>query len=59
MKVANEVMEDFMKKLGMDEYKKEYRPNRGPEINENFVNEQVMSYSRLLKSDIMKVVMDD
>ena len=47
MTEAQLVMDNFMKKLAADEYKKENQPNNGPEINADFIEEQVMSYSKL------------
>lgn len=58
MTEAKVVMDNFMKKLATDEYKKENQPNNGPEIDLDFVNEQLMSYSKLLKSEIFKTILD-
>ncbi len=54
MTEAKTVMDGFMKKLAADGYKKENQPNNGPEISLDFIDEQLMSYSKLLKSGIMK-----
>lgn len=48
-----------MKKLAADEYKKENQPNNGPEINLEFIDEQLMSYSKLLKSGIMDLALGE
>lgn len=44
------VMDRFMERLS----KKENQPNNGPEISLEFIDEQLQSYSKLLKSDIIK-----
>lgn len=59
MTEAQLVMDNFMKKLATDEYKKENQPNNGPEINADFIEEQVMSYSKLLKSGIIDAVLNE
>lgn len=59
MSEAKVVMDNFMKRLAADEYKKENQPNNGPEINLEFIDEQLMSYSKLLKSGIMKVALGE
>lgn len=59
MTEAQLVMDNFMKKLAADEYKKENQPNNGPEINADFIEEQVMSYSKLLKSGIIDAVLNE
>lgn len=59
MTEAKVVMDNFMKKLAADEYKKENQPNNGPEINLDFIDEQLMSYSKLLKSGILKVALGE
>ena len=54
---AKVVMDNFMKRLRSDGYVKENQPNNGPEINTSFVEEQVESYTRLLKSGVVKKVL--
>lgn len=56
---ANVVMENFMKKLAADEYEKENQPNKGPEINMEFIDTQILSYSKLLKSGIIKAALGE
>lgn len=55
---AKEVMDNFMKKLTADEYKKENQPNNGPEIDMDFIDEQLVSYSKLLESEIIEAALD-
>lgn len=59
MTEAKAVMDNFMKRLAADEYKKENQPNNGPEINLDFIDEQVMSYSKLLKSGIIDAALNE
>ena len=59
MTEAKVVMDNFMKKLAADEYKKENQPNNGPELNLDFIDEQLMSYSKLLKSGILKAALGE
>lgn len=58
MTEASVVMERFMKKLADDEFKKENQPNDGPEISLNFIDEQLQSYSKLLKSGIIEAALN-
>lgn len=53
MTEAKTVMENFMKKLAADGYKKENQPNHGPQLNMDFIDDQLKSYSRMLKSGIL------
>lgn len=46
-------MDRFMERLGNNGFEKENQPNNGPEINADFINEQLQSYSDLLKSGIV------
>lgn len=57
MTKANEVMDNFMKKLGNGVYKKENQPNDGPVFDEGFVAAQLKSYSDLLDSNIISDVL--
>ena len=59
MTEAKVVTDNFMKKLAADEYKKENQPNNGPELNLDFIDEQLMSYSKLLKSGILKAALGE
>lgn len=59
MTEANIVMDNFMRKLAQDGFKKENQPNDGPEINMNFINEQVLSYSKLLDSGIVEAAINE
>ena len=59
MTEAKVVMDNFMKKLAADGYKKENQPNNGPEIDLDFVDEQIMSYSKLLKSGIVDAALNE
>lgn len=59
MTEAKVVMDNFMRKLAADEYKKENQPNNGPEINPEFIEEQLMSYSKLLQSGILKAALGE
>ena len=59
MREAKEVMDAFMERLASDEYIKENQPNNGPEMDLNFVENQISSYSTLLKSGIIDAVLND
>lgn len=59
MSDGNVIMNNFMKKLEADEYQKENRSNNGPEINLEFIKEQLMSYSKLLESGIIDVALGE
>lgn len=59
MTEAKVVMDNFMKKLAADGYRKENQPNNGPEINLDFIEEQVKSYSKLLKSGIIDAALKE
>lgn len=59
MKDAKVVMERFMKKLSEDGFKKENQPNNGPDIDEEFINTQVESYSALLGSGIVELALGE
>lgn len=54
MTEAKVVMDNFMKKLAADEYKKENQPNNGPGIDADFIDEQLKSYSKLLESEVFR-----
>lgn len=59
MTEAKAVMNHFMERLAADQYKKENQPNNGPEISPDFIEQQLMSYSKLLESGIMKAAMEE
>lgn len=54
MTKANVFMDDFMSKLKADSFVKDNQPNMGPEINAEFIDEQLSSYVNLLKSGIIE-----
>lgn len=56
---ANAVMDRFMKRLGNNEFEKENQPNNDPEISEDFIDAQLQSYSKLLKSGIVEAVLNE
>ncbi len=58
MTEANIVMDNFMKKLDADKYEKDNQPNNGPKIDSDFIDEQLTSYSKLLKSGILEAALD-
>jgi hypothetical protein len=55
---AKVAMERFMARLSNGEFKKENQPNDGPEIDEDFINAQLQTYSNLLKSGIIENVLE-
>ncbi len=59
MTEANVVMDRFMEKLGDDKFKKENQPNDGPEISQDFIEEQLRSYSKLLQSNIVDAALNE
>lgn len=59
MTEGKDVMKNFMRKLEADEYKKENQPNNGPDIDLDFIDKQLLSYSRLLKSGIIEEALDE
>ena len=54
MTEAAVVMDRFMEKLAAGDYKRENQPNNGPEIDAEFIEKQLKSYSRLLDSGILE-----
>ena len=54
MTKAKVFMDGFMRELKSDEFIKDNQPNMGPEINADFVAEQVMYYTNLLNSGIIE-----
>ncbi len=57
MTKADVVMDRFMEKLSNGALKKENQPNYGPEISLEFIDEQLQSYSKLLKSGIVEAAL--
>lgn len=55
---ANVVMDQFMKRLSDNGFKKENQPNDGPDIDEKFIEKKLQSYSSLLKSGIIEAALD-
>ena len=47
-------MDEFMSKLQSDDFIKDNQPNKGPEINAEFISEQLVSYANLLNSRIIE-----
>ena len=54
MTKAKDFMDGFMSKLQSDDFIKDNQPNKGPEINAEFVLEQLLSYTNLLNSRIIE-----
>ena len=59
MTEAHVVMDRFMERLGNNEFKKENQPNNGPEISRDFIDAQLQSYSKLLKSGILDAALKE
>lgn len=59
MTEAKVVMDKFMERLSNNEFIKENQPNNGPEISEDFIDEQLQSYSKLLKSGIIEAALNE
>ena len=57
MTEAKVVMDGFMERLGNNEFEKENQPNNGPEISLDFIDAQLQSYSKLLKSGIVEAAL--
>ena len=55
---AKVVMDQFMKRLSEDEFKKENQPNNGPDIDADFIERRLESYSKLPKSGIIEAALD-
>lgn len=54
MTKAKVFMDGFMNKLKSDDFIKDNQPNKGPEIDADFVAEQLLSYVNLLNSGIIE-----
>lgn len=59
MTKAEVIMNDFMAKLHANEFKRDNMPNNSTEIDNAFVAKQITSYSKLLKSGIIEVALDN
>lgn len=51
---AKVFMDGFMSKLKSDDFIKDNQPNKGPEIDADFIAEQLLSYANLLNSGIIE-----
>lgn len=58
MTKAADVMDEFMKKLSSNEFERENQPNSGPQMDDEFIREQIDSYSEMLGSGIVKAFLD-
>lgn len=58
MMQAEEFMNRFMERLDQNSYEKDNQPNNGPDLNEDFVKQQVALYSEMLQTDVMRQVME-
>lgn len=56
MTKAADFMEKFMRKLNDGKFVKDNQPNNGPMIDEEYIKEQVESYTALLKSGIIESI---
>ncbi len=54
MTKAQKVMDRFMSKLQADDFAKDNQPNKGPEMNQEFMDQQLSSYLHLLNSGIIE-----
>lgn len=59
MEKAENVMENFMKKLDDSEFEKETLPDDGPDMNDVFVNERTNAYKQMLGSGVIDEVLND
>lgn len=59
MTEASVVMERFMERLSTNGFEKENQPNNGPEISLDFIDVQLQSYSKLLKSGIVEAALGE
>ena len=57
MRPVGEYMNDFMDKLKKGDFDKDYQTNNGPEINEEFGDERVESFSKLFDINVINKVM--
>lgn len=48
-----EFMNNFMKKLNNNEFKKDFQPNKGPDLSNEFAKEQLAAFDKLLDSKLL------
>ena len=53
------VMENFMSELRNGGFKKDNLPNNGPKLTSEFVAAQVISFNKLLESDIVEKALEE
>lgn len=53
MTKASVAMDRFMERLNSDGFKKDNQPNIGPELTSEFVEEQLQSFTDLLRSGLV------
>lgn len=53
MTKASVAMDRFMERLNNDEFKKDNQPNNGPDITPEFIEEQLQSFTDLLRSGLV------
>lgn len=58
MTEASAVMDLFMERLGKNEFEKDNQPDNSLKISLDFIDAQLQSYSELLKSDMIKDVLN-
>lgn len=54
MRDTKEVMDNFMNKLKNACFDRDSQPNNGPQITEQFINEKLSTYERLLDTSVFK-----
>ena len=54
MTKAKVFMDGFMRKLKSDDFIKDNQPNKSPEIDADFIAEQLLSYAYLLNTGIIE-----
>lgn len=59
MTEAEVVMDRFMERLGDNGFEKENQPMYGLEIDSDFIDAQLQSYSNLLKSGIVEAALSE
>ena len=52
MTEAKKFMDSFMEKLNTGGFNKDNQPNSGPELTIEFVEQQVETYTNIIRSDI-------
>lgn len=53
MTKASVAMDRFMERLNNDEFQKDNQPNNGPDLTSEFVEEQLQSFTDLLRSGLI------